>query len=122
MNEYIAEGVHYFANLKDCNVKIFEDAHMTESILTTVAELSNATALDFSFRAFKPFGVTAAMILSESHITIHSYYDGNMDGIGDLFADVFTCGSSTTPELGINHLIKICKPKQHTTSFIVRKT
>ncbi len=121
MIAFKAEGKHCFANLKNCNAVIFEKELQTKIILEKVAELSNANPLKFVYQSFKPHGATAALILSESHITIHTYYDGNEQGLGDVFADVFTCGTETTPEEGLQYLISTLKPTEHSITSIERK-
>lgn len=121
MKEYLPEGKHCLANLKNCNVQVLEDESATQELLEKAAVVAGANPMKFSFQKFEPYGSTAMIILSESHISTHSYYDGNEDGIGDLFIDIFTCGSHTNPEDGIKFLIEKLAPSEYTVQNIKRE-
>jgi S-adenosylmethionine decarboxylase len=121
LKEYLPEGKHCLANLKNCRVDLLEDEQTTFELLDQASVIAGANTMKFSFQKFMPYGSTAVIILSESHISTHSYYDGNEDGIGDLFIDIFTCGNHTNPEDGINFLIKKLKPEKYTIQSIKRE-
>ena len=68
--------------------------------------MQRATIVKSFFHQFSPVGVTGIAILSESHLSIHTWPNE-----GYVAADIFTCGLSTKPELGIKSLINGFKPE-----------
>ena len=48
---------------------------------------------------FEPYGVTAVCLLSESHISIHSWPEK-----GEAAVDIFTCGDAE-PKIGCDVII-----------------
>jgi S-adenosylmethionine decarboxylase proenzyme len=56
------------------------------------AVAAGATVLDVSFRKFAPQGVSGVVIISESHLTIHTWPE-----YGYAAIDLFTCGDRAEP-------------------------
>ena len=82
-----------------------------ENLLKTAAKKANATPLEIISHKFEPtketpLGITSAVILEESHITIHTWFQ--LDGY--IAVDAFTCGPNCKPEKAIEYLIEILKP------------
>lgn len=77
------------------------------SILKIAADHSNATSLENAYHEFQPSGITAVLLLSESHISLHSWPEHNYVAV-----DVFTCGDSVSPELAIDYLVSEFKPSK----------
>lgn len=116
-NNYLPLGTHVFGNLFNCkNVFLLEEESYTKSVLYEAAHKSGATPLVFSFYKFEPHGVTATLILSESHISIHSYPDHNT-----VFVDVFTCGEHTTPGEGVRYLVEQLGSTSNSVSTVKRE-
>jgi S-adenosylmethionine decarboxylase len=116
-NTYLPLGTHVFGNLFNCqNVLLLEDENYTKKLLHDAAKASGATPLVFSFYKFEPHGVTATLILSESHISIHSYPDH-----ATVFVDVFTCGEHTTPQYGVRHILDTLGSKTNNVSTVKRE-
>jgi S-adenosylmethionine decarboxylase proenzyme len=84
---YPFEGKHLIASYSGCDLNRLGD---TEGILQALREAtraSGATILNESYHAFAPCGLTAMLLLSESHASIHTYPEH-----GACFVDLFTCG------------------------------
>ncbi len=90
-------GTHVMAEFLGCTVP--EDQESLEKIMRDAAKESNSTALEFAMHKFEPYGVTAILILAESHISIHSWPEKKYAAV-----DVFTCGQNTDPVKAIRHL------------------
>lgn len=116
-NTYLPLGTHVFGNLFNCkNVLLLEDENYTRKLLYAAARESGATPLVFSFHKFEPHGVTAALILSESHISVHTYPDHSA-----VFVDVFTCGEHTTPQNGVRYLVQELGSETNNVSTVKRE-
>lgn len=63
-------------------------------------ELSNATLMDEISIEFTPQGITAVCLLSESHLSIHTWPEKKYAAI-----DIFTCGEHCDPEVACRYLI-----------------
>jgi S-adenosylmethionine decarboxylase len=64
---------------------------------------------------FHPQGVTALGLLSESHISIHTWPEH-----GYAAADVFTCGDRANPQRACNYLLKAFEATRHSLTKLVR--
>ncbi len=51
------------------------------------ANACGATPIDDNFKHFKPHGVSGVVIISESHLTVHTWPE-----YGYAALDIFTCG------------------------------
>lgn len=73
-----------------------------------------STLLELSSYKFHPQGVTALGLLSESHISIHTWPEN-----GYAAVDVFTCGDAQ-PELSCRFLAEIFEAADYTLRVISR--
>ncbi len=108
-------GMHVILDLYECNPEILNDIDKIEQILTESAHISNATILDKHFRKFNPQGVTGVIVVSESHISIHTWPE-----LGYAAVDVYTCGSHTLPVKASEYIIKALECKRPTITKIDR--
>jgi len=93
------EGIsiqHLAADFYFCTVPY--GAEVLEAILREAASAAGATALSFSHHKFEPGGVSAVLILGESHISVHYWYEKHF-----ALVDIVTCGSCN-PYAGIGVL------------------
>jgi len=94
-----AVGRHCIVELYDGNPHRLDDEDFIRDALKEAAERSGATLLSLTSHKFEPQGVTALALLSESHISIHTWPE-----LGYAAVDAFTCGKHTNPELACNHM------------------
>lgn len=94
-------GSHCILELYDCSEALLNDADFVQQSLRDAAKQANATLLNEVLHQFEPQGITALALLSESHISIHTWPE-----VGYAALDVFTCGSHTDPEEACRYLIK----------------
>ena len=109
-----ALGRHLLIELKDCNTEVLNDLDFLKRCLHDAAEQIGATVVNECFYEFSPHGVSGVLIISESHICIHTWPEHAYAAI-----DIFTCGDSVKPELAVNPLIEKLGAKKH--SFIELK-
>lgn len=87
-------GTHCLLELYGCSPELLDDHDFVVRTLRAAAERAGATWLNHASHRFTPQGVTAVGLLSESHISIHTWPE---DGFAT--ADVFTCGDVAMPEI-----------------------
>ena len=90
---------HILFTLKGCPFPLLDDEAHIRNVLVNAATMSRSTLLDVSSHKFDPYGVTAVALLAESHISIHTWPEKNM-----AVCDVFTCGDTATPEVGVEYM------------------
>lgn len=74
-------------------------------VMSEMAVKTKSKPLEYIEHDYKPFGKTALLIISESHISIHTYPE-----YGYISCDIYTCGK-TTPYLALEVIKKYFKPK-----------
>lgn len=107
-------GKHYLLNLYGCSFVLLNDENYLIQLLEEAAILSGATVLQTISKKFDPQGVTVICLLSESHISIHTWPEE-----GKAAVDVYTCGDSD-PKLGCDMVIQQLYSTNHTLSYIER--
>lgn len=71
--EYSTFGKHIIVDLWGVDFSLLDDIHFLEHHLVTAADHSGAHVLNVSKKEFQPYGVTVLVLLSESHLSIHTY-------------------------------------------------
>ncbi len=94
-------GRHILVEYYNCNSDILKDHKKIEELLNEAAVLSGATVVTSTFHHFNPWGVSGAVIISESHLTIHTWPE-----FGYAAVDLFTCGDKVNPWIGFDFLEK----------------
>jgi len=111
----IHQSKHFLLELYRCDREKLNDESFSRCILNRAAKLANATVLNLISNKFKPQGVTAIALLSESHISIHTWPESNYSAV-----DIFTCGQNMMPELASHYLIESLIAKEHSLRVIER--
>jgi len=106
---------HLLLELYRCDCEKLNDESFLRCILNRAAKLANATVLNLISNKFEPQGVTAIALLSESHISIHTWPESNYSAV-----DIFTCGQNMMPELATQYLIESLMAKEHSLRVIER--
>lgn len=107
-------GKHYLLNLFGCSFVLLNDEHFLVDLLENAASASGATVLKTVYEKFQPQGVTVICLLSESHISIHTWPEE-----GKAACDIYTCGNSN-PKIGCDIMIQQLQSSEHTLSYIER--
>jgi S-adenosylmethionine decarboxylase len=93
-------GVHHIAELCECNSDFLNNSEHISNALREAVEVANATLLEEVKYEFTPQGITAVCLLSESHISIHTWPEKRYAAV-----DIFTCGDHTMPDKACQHLV-----------------
>ncbi len=83
--------------------------------MLSAAIKSGATVLGDSFHHFSPQGVSGVVVISESHLSIHTWPEH-----GYAAVDVFTCGTTVDPRIAAEALIEKLGAKNHSLMEIQR--
>lgn len=82
-------GSHLLVELYGCEARYLEHERSVGNAMREAAIESDATVVAESFHEFKPFGVSGAVIIQESHYTIHTWPEH-----GYAAVDLFYCGGT----------------------------
>ncbi|UTR11351.1 MULTISPECIES: adenosylmethionine decarboxylase [Evansella] len=100
-------GRHVIAELWDCDIDKLNDMEYIERLFVDAALEAGAEVREVAFHKFAPHGVSGVVIISESHLTIHSFPEHGYASI-----DVYTCGDRIDPNVASNFIAKaLCAKK-----------
>ena len=91
-----------------------DDERCLIDLLENAAVASGANVVQTISKKFEPQGVTVICLLSESHISIHTWPEE-----GKAAVDVYTCGDCN-PKIGCDIIIQQLYATNHTLSYIER--
>lgn len=97
-------GRHVIAELWGCPEEALNDLHSIERTLVNAALEAGAEVREVAFHKFAPQGVSGVVIISESHLTIHSFPEHGYASI-----DVYTCGDRIDPNVACDYITKALK-------------
>ncbi len=110
-------GVHVLVDLHDCNRAKLDNEVVLTSLITQAATNAGATVLNRMSHKFQPQGVTAIVLLAESHLSIHTWPE-----TGYAAVDILTCGSSMDPYKCIRTIAKALEPASFNEKTVRRHT
>lgn len=87
---YSSNGTHVILDVWGCTFDELNDINLAISFIMQVVEDAHMHMLNMSFKKFEPQGLTVVGLLSESHISIHTYPEYEYAAI-----DLFTCGNGS---------------------------
>jgi S-adenosylmethionine decarboxylase proenzyme len=85
-------GRHILAEFYNCDSNILNNARLIETAMEQAAVECGATVVEKVFHMFSPYGVSGVVIISESHLAVHTWPE-----YGYAAVDLFTCGDSCDP-------------------------
>ncbi|MGI6435184.1 MAG: adenosylmethionine decarboxylase [Syntrophomonadaceae bacterium] len=92
-------GRHVLAEVYGCQFEVLNDISQVEDIMINAALEAGAEVREVVFHKFSPQGVSGVVVISESHLAIHTWPE-----LGYAAVDVFTCGESVNPWDACNYL------------------
>ncbi|MEM9136495.1 MAG: adenosylmethionine decarboxylase [Cyanobacteria bacterium P01_F01_bin.42] len=108
-------GRHCILELYECPGVLLNDQDFVRETLKQAAEVAQSALLGELSHQFEPQGVTALVMLAESHISIHTWPE-----TGYAAVDVFTCGESTQPEAACRFIAKTLEAGRYELSTLFR--
>jgi S-adenosylmethionine decarboxylase len=113
--DYSTYGRHIVVDAWGVDFALLNNIDFLREIMKDAGEKCLATVLSVAYEQFEPYGGTVVIVLSESHLSIHTYPEKGFAAI-----DCYTCGKKTDPNKGINYLIDMLKPKHTNTKTLIR--
>lgn len=86
-------GRHLLASYVDCDPAALADHVGLKAAMSAAVAAAGATLLESAHYSFTPSGMTAVLLLAESHASIHTYPEHQA-----CFVDLFTCGRGCSAE------------------------
>lgn len=108
-------GRHILIELYNCDKEILNDNQLIEKHMNEAAKISKATIVKSCFHVFNPCGVSGAVIIQESHLTIHTWPE-----YGYAAVDLFTCGEQVDPWIAFDYLRQKLKATKSETTEVPR--
>jgi S-adenosylmethionine decarboxylase len=99
-------GNHLLVEMYDCDTAIINNHEMVEAILVEAAKAAGANVVNQVFHKFNPHGVSGVVVISESHLSIHTWPE-----FGYCAIDVFTCGDTINNMKAVNHMKQMFRSK-----------
>lgn len=113
--EYSTFGRHVAVDTWGIQFEKLNDPDWLQAQMVEAAEASGATVLSVQARQFEPQGATVLVMLSESHLSIHTYPERGFAAI-----DCYTCGQTVDPQVAIDHLVAVLQPTQTYAKKLIR--
>ena len=85
-------GRHVLAEVYGCDFDLLNDIKKVEEAMVNAALEAGAEIREVVFHKFSPQGVSGVVVISESHLAIHTWPE-----LGYAAVDVFTCGDKVDP-------------------------
>lgn len=98
-------GSHVLIELFGCDKQSLELEKSVGTAMRDAAHESEATVVAESFHEFKPWGVSGAVIIQESHYTIHTWPEH-----GYAAVDLFYCGGTVHVDKAVDVLRERFRP------------
>lgn len=94
-------GHHYIVEASGCSPDVIGKVESVEQILVRAAEVAGVQVWSISFHRFSPNGVSGVVVISESHLALHTWPE-----YGYVALDIFTCGDDAKPETAMAYALK----------------
>jgi len=108
-------GTHVLIDVFGCDFSEINNKKFIKKLMIDAAKVSGAKIEKFSAKKFKPQGLTVLILVSESHLSFHSYPENRM-----CMLDIFTCGNRAVPEKGAQYILSHLKHDKHSYKVITR--
>lgn len=94
-----ALGRHILCESLGCDPEVLNDRKVVEQIMVDAALKTGAEVREVAFHKFSPQGVSGVVVISESHLAIHTWPE-----LGYASIDVYTCGDTVDPWAAVNYM------------------
>ena len=112
---YNFSGRHGIGEMFDVPIDVLNNTHYMCSVLEKIMKKHDLHQIGLNKKDFIPMGATIFYLLTESHLSIHTYPEHNA-----LFFDLFICGSKYDTETIFKDIAKSFKAKRYSFYEIKR--
>ncbi len=92
-------GNQIVAEFYGCDRGRLDDVEFIQRAMVDAAKIAGATIVSKAFHHFSPHGVSGAVIIAESHLTVHTWPEYQYAAV-----DLFTCGDDIMAAAAFDHL------------------
>ena len=93
-------GIHYLIEFHGCPFQQLDSLEHWQAIMPAAVAGTSMEVLHSFFYPFEPQGLTGFLLLSSSHISVHTWPEK-----GYAACDLFTCASEAETDLALERLI-----------------
>ena len=106
------QGVHFIVEASGCG-EVITDVSKLQDILVEAAKQANTQVWSVSFNLFPPNGVSGVVVISESHLSVHTWPEENY-----MALDIYTCGEKSAPFKAVDYVLeKVDAKRSHITEI-----
>ncbi|WP_019533454.1 adenosylmethionine decarboxylase [Paenibacillus ginsengihumi] len=113
--EYSTFGRHVAVDAWGVDFELLNNAEWLQAQMVEAAEVCGATVLSVQAKQFEPQGATVLVMLSESHLSIHTYPEKGFAAL-----DCYTCGETVDPQLAIDYMLAALRPETAHAKKLIR--
>ena len=110
-----ALGRHILCEVYGCDPEVLNDVETIKEIMVNAALRAGAEVREVAFHKFSPQGVSGVVVISESHLTIHTWPEYSYAAV-----DVFTCGEHVDPVVACQYIRERFRAKDMVASLVRR--
>jgi len=99
MHNSLPDGVHYLLEFFGCAKEQMDSLPFWRKLLRQAVKDSDFTVLNKHFYKFSPHGITGYLLLSSSHISIHTWPEFRY-----VTCDIFSCGGEDETKGIVKHI------------------
>ena len=92
------KGVHFIVEVSGCDDTITDVVRLQE-ILVEAAKRAQSQVRGVYFHRFPPNGVSGVVVISESHLSVHTWPEVNY-----MALDIYTCGAQSKPMIAVEYV------------------
>jgi S-adenosylmethionine decarboxylase len=115
LSSYSPTGRHLLLDLWGVSPDVLDHLELLKNVARSMARVAQVHVRKEAWEKFEPSGVTGVLVLSESHISFHTYPEH-----GHLAVDIYTCGNHSRPEEAAKLLIQLLAPSRVQQSLVIR--
>ena len=108
-------GVHFLLDVAGAPFATLDDPILVETLLVDAVKAMGATVLGIHIHRLSPQGVSGVVVISESHLTIHTWPER-----GEAAVDLFTCGDVVRARAAVDGLAKALGAQRSTVEERIR--
>ena len=94
-----ALGTHFLLDVAGAPFATLDDPILVETLLVDAVRAMGAKVLGIHIHRLSPQGVSGVVVISESHLTIHTWPER-----GEAAVDLFTCGEVARARMAVDAL------------------
>ena len=108
-------GVHFLLDVAGAPFATLDDPILVETLLVDAVKAMGARVLGIHIHRLSPQGVSGVVVISESHLTIHTWPER-----GEAAVDLFTCGDVARARAAVDGLAKALGAQRSTVEERIR--